>query len=230
MASRRTSLRDVSRPIAVDDREPYELRRSRSKRQSRCKQRTKRHESAQPTKVVQVYPKAISDPLPDRDDAPTLDLDFISQPDERVAFGKSVRVDVLVSLRYPHQDPSVHPMHLNYSRLITFTTLVADGHNGERVAMEASALSTQKTCDTVHSFQEPEQQQSSWWHYFPDRLPLGYSSFPDLRIARSGTYRLRVTLMRTGGSAEEGAVSIACIDSVPINVYPPSTRRRDARQ
>jgi hypothetical protein len=129
-------------------------------------------------------------------------------------------------LRHPHQHPSVQPMHLNYSRLITFTTLVADDHNGERVPMEASALSAQKTCDTVHSIQEPEQQRSNLWHYFPDRLPLGYSSFPDLRIARPGTYRIRVTLMRTGGSAEEGAINVACIDSAPISVYPPSTRRR----
>ena len=222
----RTALRDVSRPTAVDEREAYEPHRSRSKRQSRRKQRAKHHDSAQPTRAVPVQPKTISDPVSDRDNAPKLGLDFLNQPDEKIAFGKSVKVDVLISLRYSHQRPSVRPMHLNYSRLITFTTLVADGHNGERVPMEASALSAQKTCDTIHSIQEPEQQRSSLWHYFPDRLPLGYSSFPDLRIARPGTYRIRVTLMRTGGSAEEGAINVASIDSVPISVYPPSTRRR----
>lgn len=226
MASIRTSLRDASRPTAIDDRKAHEPHRSRSKRQSRCKQRTKHHESVHPTRAVPVHPKTIPDPVPEHDSVPMLGLDFISQPDKQIAFGKSVRVDVLVSLRYPHQHPSVQPMHLNYSRLITFTTLVADGHNGERVPMEASALSTQKTCDTVHSFQEPEQQQSSWWQYLPDRLPLGYSSFPDLRITRPGTYRVRVTLMRTGGSAEEGAVNVACIDTAPICVYHPTTRRR----
>ena len=225
MATIRTSLRDISRPTVLDERETYEPHRSRSKRQSCRRQRAKHHESVQPTRVVPVHNRTVWDPVSDDGNAPTLGLDFIRQPDEKIAFGKSVRVDVLVSLRHPHQHPSIQPMHLNYSRLITITTLVADGHNGERVPMEASALSTQKTCDTVHSIQEPEHQQS-WWHHFPDRLPLGYSSFPELRIARPGTYRIRVTLMRTGGSADEGATNVACIDSLPISVYPPSTRRR----
>jgi hypothetical protein len=225
MATIRTNFRDVSRPSAVDEREAYEPHRSRSKRQSRRRQRTKHHDSVQPTRVVPMHHKMDLDLLSESDNAPTLGLDFISQPDEKIAFGKSVRVDVVVSLRHPRQHPSVQPMHLNYSRLITFTTLVSDGHNGERVPMEASALSTQKTCDTLHSIQEPEHQQS-WWDYFPDRVPLGYSSFPELRIARPGTYRIRVTLMRAGGSAEEGATNVTSIDSAPISVYPPSTRQR----
>ena len=222
----RTGLRDVSRPTVINEREAHEPHRSRSKRHSRRKQRTKHHESPKPTRVVPVHSLTISDSGSDYDIAPTLGIDFINQPDDKISFGKSVRADVLISLRYPNQRPSVQPMHLDYSRLVTFTTLVADSHNGERVPMEASALSAQKTCDTVHTIQEPDQQRSSWWHCFPDRLPLGYSSFPDLKIARPGTYRVRVTLMRTGSSAEEGAVSVACTDSAPISVYPPSMLRR----
>lgn len=148
------------------------------------------------------------------------------EPDDKITLGRPVKTDILVSLRYPQQSPSVHPLHLTYSRLITFTTLVAERRDGERVPMEPSALLAQKTCDTIHGFSQPEKQRAALWHYFPDRLPLGYSSFTDLKIAKPGIYRLRVTLMRTGGSAEEGAVNLACIDSAPISVSPPSTRRR----
>jgi hypothetical protein len=144
----------------------------------------------------------------------------------KIAIGRSVKVEVMVSLRLPQQPSSIHPMHLDYSRLITFATLVAEDQNGDLYPMEASALLTQKTCDTVHSFPHPDKQCAVFWHQSPHQLPLGFSSFPELRIARPGTYRIRVTLMRTGGSAEEGAINVTCIDSMPINVCPPPTRRR----
>lgn len=223
MATLRTYSRDVSRPTAIDEMGDYETRHSRSKHQSRRKHRSRPQESPPAARAVATHPKKISDPIADRDNAPSLELDFMHGLEDRIAFGKSVRVDVLVSLRYPQQQPSVHPLHLDYSRLIAITTIVAEDQDGNRIPMDASTLAGQKTCDTVHSIQQAEKQLL---HHFPDRLAMGYSSFPDLRIGRPGTYRIRVTMMRTGGSADEGAVNVACIDSNLITVLPPVTRRR----
>lgn len=226
MAATRRTVRDAARPTAIDAKEAYKAHQSRDRHHLHRKQSTKRHDSPQSPQAASVHHRKLSDPSTDGGNAPSLELDFIHEPHERIVLGQPVKTDILVSLRYPQQVPSVHPTHLNYSPFITFATLVAEGRNGERSPLDATAIFAQKNCDTVHSFQQPEKQRAALWQHFPDRLPLGFSSFTDLRIARPGTYRIRVTLMRTGGSAEEGAVNLACIDSMPITVCPPSTRRR----
>ena len=226
MATMRRSVRDASRPMAIDIHDTYKAHHARGRHHIRRKHSIKRHNSPHsPRAAIAQLPK-LSKPISDEDNAPSLELDFIRQPYDRITLGQSIKIDVLVSLRYPQHVPSVQPIHLDYSPLITFTTLVAEGRNGEEIPMEASAILAQKTCDTVHSFQQPEKQVAALWHHFPDRLPLGFSSFTDLRITRTGVYRLRTTLMRTGGSAGDGVISLACIDSMPITVCPTLTRRR----
>jgi hypothetical protein len=226
MATLQRSHRDASRPIAIDVHDTYKAHHSRGRHHIRRKQSVKQHGSPQSPRPPTVQIPKLAKPVPDEDNAPSLELDFIRQPYDKITLGQSTKIDILVSLRYPQQAPSVLPVHLDYSPFITFATLVAEGRNGERIPMEASAILAQKTCDTIHSFQQPEKQCVAFWHHFPDRLPLGFSSFTDLKITKTGVYRLRTTLMRTGGSAGDGAVSLACIDSMPITVCPPPTRRR----
>lgn len=123
----------------------------------------------------------------------------------------------MVSLKCPSPDMVASYSNMDTSRLMAVVSLVADTRSGERMPLENGTLTGQKMFDSVHPI--PESVADSLARSQPCRLALGYFSFPSLLIRQTGTYRLRITLIKmSGSSASSGGTSIATADSDSIKV------------
>ena len=160
---------------------------------------------------------------------PTLSLDIIGQPPSGVALGMPVETSILLSLRMPSGNSPQTCDDVDTSKYLAVSSLVADNRNGEWVPLEAGIMTGQKMFDSVHAIPEDCLERMSYNQ--PQRLVLGYFSFPGMLIRQSGTYRIRTTLIKMSASENGGASSIIAIDSEPIKVErrPTATPRRHQR-
>ncbi|KAF2858939.1 hypothetical protein K470DRAFT_114072 [Piedraia hortae CBS 480.64] len=152
-----------------------------------------------------------------KNERPSLELDFVNQPPEGVALGYPVGISVKVSLRLPPTfaaDRRMAASTIDTSHLLAVASLVADNpRNGERVPLEANILTGQKLFDSVH--RDDQQQMPA----LSSRVvTLGYLSFPSLLIRQSGLFRFRITLFKMQNHNNAGGTSVVAVDSEPIKV------------
>ena len=218
----RSYLRDGSGPQPVDVSHGRDKGRSSSGRRKegddREKHRPKRNDSQRAPSHETNLQRQTTSPQNTNIAAErsSLELDVIGQPARGIQLGMPVETSVMISLRMPAADRVISTNNIDTSSLFALTSLVADTNNGERMPLEPGSLSGQKMFDSVHPI--PEQCADTLARNDPCRLALGYFSFPGLLIRQAGTYRLRTTLVKMGGTAEAGATSLVAVDSEPISV------------
>lgn len=232
--SDKTYLRDSYGPRAVDSGHRSDKSRSDSRRQrdGDDKQRSKYSSSRRPSKSESSHRRksssgsCVTSNIPER---PTFELDIIGQPQRNIIFGATVETSVMVSLKVPSPDMAAQYRSLDTSRLIAVISLVADTRSGERMPIECGNLTGQKMFDTVHPV--PTEIAESLARSQPCRLALGYFSFPSLLIRQSGTFRLRVTLIKmSSAGASSGGSSITAVDSDSIKVERRTTGSSNPRK
>ncbi|KAK3676942.1 hypothetical protein LTR78_003147 [Recurvomyces mirabilis] len=205
----RSYARSTSGPRAVDSGTGRDKNRSSSKRQRSDNDDDK--SSRRPSKDDHRSPKKDSS-TPRRKQSssrrstethverPYFELDVIGQPRPGV----------------PLADQPINAAAVDTSSLFAVASLVADNRSGERVPLEAGMMTGQKMFDSVHSI--PEECADRLANNEPCRLVLGYVSFPDMLIRQSGTYRLRITLIKMSAAGSGGGSSILAVDSDPVKV------------
>jgi hypothetical protein len=82
--------------------------------------------------------------------------------------------------------------------------------------MESGTLSGQQMSDSVHPI--PEDCAERLARSQPYRVALGYFSFPALLIRQSGSFRLRVSLIKISSSPSGGGSMVISVDSDSIKV------------
>ncbi|KAK3719928.1 hypothetical protein LTR37_004051 [Vermiconidia calcicola] len=221
----RSYLRETSGPQAVDSGSGREKHHGSSRRtkegDDRERHRSKRNESQRSPKKEPGHRRKVSNPQPANmsnvpAEKPSLELDVTGQPSKGIQLGVPVEKSVMLSLRLSASDQVINASNVDTERLFAVTSLVADTRSGDRVPLEPGVLSGQKILDSVHPI--PEHCAATLARNHPCRLALGYFSFPGLLIRQAGTYRIRTTLVKTGGSADAGATSLLSVDSEPIKV------------
>lgn len=212
-SNQKSYLRDGYGPRAVEG--SRDKGRTSNKRDD-DKQRSKHSSSRRPSEPRSSHRRKSSSAS--SSERPSFELDVVGQPSRAIIFGQTVDASVMVSLRCPTPEMVASCRSIDTTRLMGVVSLVADSRSGERVPAECGTLSGQKMFDSLHEV--PEEIAESLARSQPCRLALGYFSFPALLIRQPGAYRLRITLIKMGGSGSTagGGSSILAIDSDTIRV------------
>ncbi|KAF2213789.1 hypothetical protein CERZMDRAFT_26896, partial [Cercospora zeae-maydis SCOH1-5] len=212
-SNQKSYLRDGSGPRAVDSKSRASSRRDDDK------QRSKHSSSRRPSDSKSSHRREAS--LPPKSDSPSFELDVIGQPCRAIVFGQTVETSVMVSLQCPSPEVAARYQGMDTSRLMGVVSLVAESRSGACVPVECGTLTGQKMFDSVHECSSDIAESLA--RSQPSRLALGYLTFPQLLIRQPGSYRLRVTLIKMGGSASSGGSTVLATDSESIRVERRST-------
>ncbi|KAK4561407.1 hypothetical protein LTR86_004724 [Recurvomyces mirabilis] len=204
----RSYVRSTSGPRAVDSGTGRDKNRSSSKRQrsdndDKSSRRPSKDDHRSPKKDPSTPRRKQSSSHRSTEthvERPYFELDVIGQPRPGVALA----------------DQPINAAAVDTSSLFAVASLVADNRSGERVPLEAGVMTGQKMFDSVHSI--PEECADRLANNEPCRLVLGYVSFPEMLIRQSGTYRLRITLIKTSAAGNGGGSSLLAVDSEPVKV------------
>lgn len=210
-SNHKTYQRDGHGPRAVDGSKS----RSSSRRDD-DKQRSMHSSSRRPSEPKSSHRRKSSSAS--SAERPAFEISVLGQPSRNIAFGQTVEMSVMVCLRCPSPEMAANYRNIDTSRLMGLVSLVADSRSGERVPVEYGTLTGQKMFDSIHEM--PHHLEESLSRNQPCRLVLGYFTFPSLLIRQPGFFRLRVTLLKMGGSGSTtgGGSSIAAADSDSIKV------------
>ncbi|KAM0708267.1 hypothetical protein Q7P35_004917 [Cladosporium inversicolor] len=191
---------------AADDREVKRSRRTSSHKSPSKSESGHRHKSSNSQSKMKSSVR------------PKWELDVIGQPHRVVPLGMEVETSVMASLRFPTADLAIDGSNVDITRLFAVASLVKDTRSGERVPVESGMLTGQKLFDSVHEI--PEEHVETMARSQPNRVALGYFTFPGLLIRQAGSFRIRTTLiqMPVPGSSQQGATTILAVDSEPIKV------------
>lgn len=139
-------------------------------------------------------------------------MDFIVQPPRTARVGHTIPGTIIVRLRTTNTDPDYavadSPNLMAVAALIPGpnSTASSDPH-------VLNTLLAGRRIDSIHPFADDEADGSIASMDMAGSQGVGYMSFPDLVVRQAGTYRIRITLLRT---ADGAAVQI--VDSNPIIV------------
>ncbi|PIA94892.1 hypothetical protein CB0940_07974 [Cercospora beticola] len=213
-SNQKSYLRDGSGPRAVDSKSRGSSRRDDDK------QRSKHSSSRRPSDSKSSSHRREAS-VASKSEGPTFELDVIGQPSRSIIFGQTVETSVMVSLQCPSPEVAARYQGMDTSRLMGVVSLVADSRSGGRVPVECGTLTGQKMFDSVHECSNDIAESLA--RSQPSRLALGYLTFPQLLIRQPGSYRLRVTLIKMGGSGSSGGSTVLATDSETIKVERRST-------
>lgn len=213
-------LRDAYGPRAVESsngKDKSRIRR-RKDRDHRDRHHSKSNDSHRAAKKDSAHrrKRSTTTSAPSCIEQPSLQLDVVLQPLPVIQLGMTIETSVLISLFQSLPEQSIKPRDVDTSSLFTVVSLISTEEDQQKIPLEAGSVSGQKLFDSVH----PMPTDGS---YAPPqvgslRAALGYCSFPQLLIREAGTFRLRVTLIKTGGSLDDGATSLQHVDSEPVKV------------
>lgn len=140
-------------------------------------------------------------------------MDFIVQPPRTARVGHAIPGSIIVRLRATNTDPDYavadSPNLMAVAALIPGpnSTAPSDPHVlhtllvGQRIA-------------SVHPFADDEADGSIASMDMAGSQGVGYMRFPDLAVHQAGTYRIRITLLRTADGT-----SVQIVDSNPFVVH-----------
>ncbi|KAF1958071.1 hypothetical protein CC80DRAFT_443275 [Byssothecium circinans] len=146
-------------------------------------------------------------------------MDIVVQPPSSARAGYAINGTIVVRLRTTNMyaDDAIE----DSQNLIALASLVP---------VAGSSAPDPRTLDrslggrryvSVHQFSDDEADGSIAAMELDDPQGVGYMNFPDLSIHQTGTFRIRITLIRvpsSGNPSIAGGVSIQAIDSNPIVV------------
>ncbi|KAF2631522.1 hypothetical protein BU25DRAFT_190244 [Macroventuria anomochaeta] len=137
-------------------------------------------------------------------------MDFIVQPPRTARVGHTIPGTIIVRLRTTNTDPDYAVA--DSSNLMAVAALIP-GPNST-ASSDPNVLHTLlagQRIDTIHPFADDEADGSIASMDMAGSQGVGYMSFPDLAVRQAGTYRIRITLLRTGAAVQ-------AVDSNPIVV------------
>lgn len=151
-------------------------------------------------------------------------MDIVVQPPRSARVGQALSGSIIVRLRTTNADPE--DAVADSANLVAVATLVP-GTNGTTPA-DPSVLNTLlvgRRFDSIHPFADDEADGSIASMDMADANGVGYMRFPDLVIRQTGTFRIRITLIRIRNSISDPPVSTAgngssvqVVDSNPVVV------------
>lgn len=143
-------------------------------------------------------------------------MDIVVQPPQTARAGQTIPGCLIVRLRTTNADPD--DAVADSSNFMAVATL-APGPNP--TTSSDSSVSSQllagQCVDTIHPFADDEADGSIASMDMADQYSVGYMRFPNLVIRQAGTFRVKVTLIRTGSTGNGSTVQI--VHSNPIAVY-----------
>ncbi|KAF2134853.1 hypothetical protein P153DRAFT_427473 [Dothidotthia symphoricarpi CBS 119687] len=143
-------------------------------------------------------------------------MDVVVQPPRTARVGQVIPGSLIVQLRTTNADPD--DAVADSPNFVAVATLIP-GPNST-ASTDPSVLNqllAGRRFDSIHPFADDEADGSITSMDMADPRGVGYMRFPDLVIRQAGTFRLRITLLRTGSAGSGSAVQI--VDSNPIVVY-----------
>lgn len=137
-------------------------------------------------------------------------MDFIVQPPRTARVGHTIPGAIIVRLRTTNTDPDYavadSPNLMAVAALVPGpnSTAPSDPH------VLNSMLAGQRI-DSIHPFADDEADGSIASMDMAGAEGVGYMSFPNLVVHQTGSFRIRITLLRTGAAVQ-------VVDSNPIVV------------
>jgi len=120
-------------------------------------------------------------------------LDFVVRPPSEVQAGSPIAPAVILQVRTVRRGPSSAGSDRSLHRYFAVVSLIQLYSDGYVENAPHGTLAGDQLADSIHT---PESVTST--PHSPD--VLGYFSFPNLIIRSSGTYRIRISLMKVGSS------------------------------
>ncbi|KAJ4992303.1 hypothetical protein SVAN01_02322 [Stagonosporopsis vannaccii] len=139
-------------------------------------------------------------------------MDFIVQPPRTARVGHTIPGTIIVRLRTTNTDPDYA---IADSTTLMAVAALVPGPNST-VSSDPHVLNTLlagQRIDSIHPFADDEADGSIASMDMAGSQGVGYMSFPNLVVHQAGTFRIRITLLRT---ADGTAVQV--VDSNPIVV------------
>lgn len=137
-------------------------------------------------------------------------MDFIVQPPRTARVGHTIPGTIIVRLCATNTDPDYAAT--DSPNLMAVAALIP-GPNSS-ASSDPLALHTVlagQRIDSIHPFADDEADGSIASMDMAGSQGVGYMSFPNLVVHQAGTFRIRVTLLRTG-------TAVQVVDSNPIVV------------
>lgn len=136
-------------------------------------------------------------------------MDFIVQPPHTARVGHAIPGSIIVRLRTTNTDPDYAVAES--SSLMAVAALIPGNSNAPSDPRVLHTLLAGQRVDTIHPFADDEADGSIASMDMAGPQGVGYMRFPELVVHQAGTYRIRITLLRT---ADGSAVQV--VDSNPI--------------
>ncbi|KAH7091302.1 hypothetical protein FB567DRAFT_490142 [Paraphoma chrysanthemicola] len=133
-------------------------------------------------------------------------MDIVVQPPRSARVGQALSGSIVVRLRTTNADPE--DALADSANLVAVATLVPGNSTTPADPSILNALLVGRRFDSIHPFADDEADGSIASMELADPSGVGYMRFPDLVIRQTGTYRIRVTLLRISNPASEPPVSV----------------------
>ncbi|KAH8719512.1 hypothetical protein GQ44DRAFT_623245 [Phaeosphaeriaceae sp. PMI808] len=134
-------------------------------------------------------------------------MDIIVQPPRSARVGQALPGSIVVRLRTTNADPE--DAVADSPNLVAVATLLPGNPSAPADPSILNTLLAGRRFDSIHPFADDEADGSIASMDMADPLGVGYMRFPDLVIRQTGTFRIRITLVRIRNSASDPPVSSA---------------------